>query len=133
MSARAALHLLAVARRLGVPTYAERSPVLQRHGGDLAGCDQVETAAAVDACANALIMRDARQSPFSENREMRDELRRRINEGAPSAAIPGEEQRMRPSFKLTALADEQARQGFFAALECAFDQATQALARTAGK
>jgi hypothetical protein len=77
-------------------------------------------------------MRDLSQAPFADTRESRDELRRRINEAAPTANIPVEEERIRPSFKLEALADEQARQGFFAAMQWAFDQALRAQAARRG-
>jgi hypothetical protein len=71
-------------------------------------------------------MRDLSQAPFADSRESRDELRRRINEAAPAADVPPEEERIRPSFKLGAIADEQVRRGFFAAMQWAFDQALQA-------
>jgi hypothetical protein len=73
-------------------------------------------------------MRDLGHAPFADSRESRDQLRRRINEAAPVANIPREEERIRPSFKLEALADEQTRQRFFAAMQWAFDQALQAQA-----
>jgi hypothetical protein len=71
-------------------------------------------------------MRDMGQAPFDRDRELRDELRRRINAAAPEAGIPGEEERMRPSFSLDALGAETTRGGFFAAIEWAFDQAVAA-------
>jgi hypothetical protein len=66
------------------------------------------------------------QAPFADSREKRDELRRRINEAVPTANIPSEEQRRRPTFSLRALADEPARQGFIAAMAWAFDAARKA-------
>lgn len=66
------------------------------------------------------------QAPFGDSREARDELRRRVNAAVPDAAIPTEEVRPRPSFSVTALADEQALEGFFGAMEWAFDQAVEA-------
>jgi hypothetical protein len=69
------------------------------------------------------------QSPFFDSRSARAELRRRINEGAPAADLPPEppeQRRTYPSFRLSALADEQARQGFLAAIEWAFDEARRA-------
>ena len=75
-------------------------------------------------------MRYLSQAPFSDSRAARDELRDRINAAVADAQIPSEALRPRPSFGLAALADEQARQGFFAAIEWAFDQAHQAQAET---
>jgi hypothetical protein len=54
---------------------------------------------------------------------MRDELRRRIAEAVPRAAIPAEEVRENPSFPLDGIAGEQARQAFVAAFEWAFEEA----------
>lgn len=66
------------------------------------------------------------QAPFADSRSARDELRRRINEAAPGARIPTEEQRPRPSFSLNARRDEHARKLFLDAIEWAFDQAHEA-------
>jgi hypothetical protein len=71
-------------------------------------------------------MRFQAQAPFADDREARDELRRRINAAVPDAKIPSEEQRPRPSFGLTALADDETRERFFAAMDWAFEQAVQA-------
>jgi hypothetical protein len=70
-----------------------------------------------------------RRAPFAEDRAARDELRRRINEAVSQARIPPEEERRRPSFPLTAVADETARRGFLAAVEWAFSQARAAQAQ----
>jgi hypothetical protein len=72
------------------------------------------------------LMESGSQAPFAESRDARDELRRRINDAVPAANIPSEDVRRNPSFDLTALTGEQARQGFFAAMEWAFDQAVRA-------
>jgi hypothetical protein len=66
------------------------------------------------------------QAPFGDSRDARDELRRRINEAVPAAAIPAEEERLNPSFDLTALADERNRDAFLKAIEWAFDEAHRA-------
>jgi hypothetical protein len=44
----------------------------------------------------------------------------------PAAAIPAEEERLNPSFDLTALADERNRDAFLKAIEWAFDEAHRA-------
>jgi hypothetical protein len=67
--------------------------------------------------------RNGSQTPFGNSRQARDELRGRINDAVPGANIPSEDNRIRPSFSLTALADEAVRQAFIAAVEWAFDQA----------
>jgi hypothetical protein len=70
-----------------------------------------------------------RQAPFAGDRAVRDELRRRINQAVPQARIPPEEQRRRPSFLLTAVADETVQRGFLGAVEWAFKQAHTAQAQ----
>jgi hypothetical protein len=70
-----------------------------------------------------------RQAPFAGDRAARDELRRRINQAVPQARIPPEEQRRRPSFPLTAVADETVQRGFLGAVEWAFKQAHTAQAQ----
>jgi hypothetical protein len=74
--------------------------------------------------------RNGSQTPFGNSRQARDELRRRINDAVPGANIPSEDDRIRPSFSLTALADEDVRHAFFAAVEWAFDQARASPADT---
>jgi hypothetical protein len=74
--------------------------------------------------------RNGSQTPFGNSREARDELRRRINDAVPGANIPSEDDRIRPSFGLTALANEDVRYAFLAAVEWAFDQARAFLADT---
>lgn len=74
-----------------------------------------------------------KQAPFADDRSARDELRRLINEAAPLARVPPEEQRKRPSFPLKAVADEPALRGFTAAIGWAFDQARAAQARSLGQ
>ncbi len=71
-------------------------------------------------------MRDMGQAPFDHDRELRDELRGRVNEAVPDARVPGEENRMRPSFALSALREDSKRQGFCGAIEWALDQAVAA-------
>jgi len=51
--------------------------------------------------------------PFAESRELREELRRRINEAVPEANIPDEgEKRHVRWFSLAALSDKQVRDEF---------------------
>jgi hypothetical protein len=97
---------------------------LQRNGEVLLHAFNVWTYGSVEIPFD--FMRFQAQEPFASNRETRDELRRRINEAVPAARIPTEEQRPRPSFGLIALLDEQARLGFLAAAEWAFDEAGRA-------
>lgn len=68
------------------------------------------------------------QAPFGASREIRDELRRRINEAVPAAALPPEEERIRPNFSLTALGDDRTREQFFGVVEWAIQQARDAQA-----
>jgi hypothetical protein len=75
-------------------------------------------------------MRDMAQAPFDRDRELRDELRRRLNEAVPDARIPGEDKRIRPSFALSALRADSTRQEFYGAIEWAFDQAVAAQVET---
>lgn len=65
------------------------------------------------------------QPPF-ESRQNRDELRRRISEAVPRAAIPAEEGRESPSIKLDTLTDEHTRLSLIAAFDWAFEQAREA-------
>jgi hypothetical protein len=66
------------------------------------------------------------QPPFGASRESRDELRRRIREAVPEAAIPAEEERENPSLSLDQMADESVRAAFVAAFEWAFEQVRNA-------
>lgn len=75
-------------------------------------------------------MRDMSQAPFDRDRELRDELRRRLNEAVPDARLPGEDKRIRPSFALSALRDDSARRQFCRVIEWAFDQAVAAQVAT---
>jgi hypothetical protein len=75
-------------------------------------------------------MRDMGQAPFDSDRELRDELRRRLNEAVPDARIPDEDRRIRPSFALSTLRDDSTRQEFCDAIEWAFDQAAAAQVET---
>jgi hypothetical protein len=67
----------------------------------------------------------AEKPPF-DSPEMRDDLRRRINNAAPAAALPPEEERGYPSFDLTALSSEEDRNGFCEAWDWAFAEAHRA-------
>jgi hypothetical protein len=70
-------------------------------------------------------------APFSEDRDLREEFRRRINEAVPGANIPPEgEKAHAPYFSLGALSAEQARQEFFKAIEWAFNEVRRAQAET---
>jgi len=65
--------------------------------------------------------------PFAESRELREELRRRINEAVPEANIPDEgEKRHVRWFSLAALSDKQVRDEFLRAVEWAFGQLRRA-------
>jgi hypothetical protein len=64
------------------------------------------------------------QAPFGDSEEARDELRRRINAAVPAADVPPD--RWTPTFELNVLAANEARDGFFAALEWAFAEARRA-------
>jgi hypothetical protein len=69
-------------------------------------------------------------APFDRDRGLRDELRRRLNEAVPDARIPGEDKRPNPSFALSALRDDATRQGFYGAIEWAFDEVVAAQVET---
>jgi hypothetical protein len=61
------------------------------------------------------------------SRELREQLRRRINDAVPDADIPAEGERPRVlSFGLGALSDQGVRDGFFRAIEWAFGEARRA-------
>ena len=61
--------------------------------------------------------------PFSENRALREEFRRRINAAVPDAGIPPDSEKAdAPYFSLRALSREQTRQEFLKSIEWAFDE-----------
>jgi hypothetical protein len=64
--------------------------------------------------------------PFSESRDARDELRRRINDAVPEANIPTDDAITPPDFSLRAVSDERARRDFLAVVDWVFEQARQA-------
>jgi hypothetical protein len=72
-------------------------------------------------------------SPFSESRDARDELRRRINDAVPEADIPTDDAITAPDFSLRALSDERARRDFLGVVEWVFEQARQAHAHESGE
>ncbi|MEX2211890.1 MAG: hypothetical protein WD689_09055 [Gaiellaceae bacterium] len=63
--------------------------------------------------------------PFGKSRQMRDELRRRID-AVPGAAVPTEEERENLTLRPELLADTHVREAINAAFEWAFEQARQA-------
>jgi hypothetical protein len=68
-------------------------------------------------------------APFTESRDARVELRRRINEAVPHAGIPIDDKMTGPTFSLRVLSDKQVRQRFLEVIDWVFSEARRAYGR----